>query len=201
MTGAGPPALSFNEIVALVTKAARGAGLGWGHAEDLGRAARWLAERSFGWDAALCRLLDAKDVAPRTGRLAAAADWVVHARPGEVRDFNDPRDAIWILPLASAAIFGMDRGLEVSGAGTTVRLSSDGSIDDGGGLFPAEPDGAVSIAITAGPPVQARAVRSRPELLNEDALARLSALADLTLVPASETSRTNGAGATRSDDD
>ena len=200
MTGAGLPALSFNEIVALVTKAARGAGLGWGHAEDLGRAARWLAERSFAWDAALCRLLDAEDVVPRTGRLAAAADWAVQARPGQVRDFDDPRDAIWVLPLASAAIFGTNRGLEISAAGTKVRLSSDGSIN-GGASFPAETDGAVRIVITPGLPTQARALRSRPELMNEEALARLSTLADLTLVPASESSRTKGAGSTRSDDD
>ena len=49
---------SFNEVETLSVKATRGAGLGWGHAEDLGRAARWLAERGFDWASSLLQLLE-----------------------------------------------------------------------------------------------------------------------------------------------
>lgn len=39
--------LAFSEIRSLITKAARGAGLGWGLAEEAGWAAEWLARRGM----------------------------------------------------------------------------------------------------------------------------------------------------------
>jgi Protein of unknown function (DUF3726) len=40
---------SLNEIEMMVWKAARGAGLAWGLAEEIGQAARWLADHGFDW--------------------------------------------------------------------------------------------------------------------------------------------------------
>ena len=39
--------LSHSELRSLITKAARGAGLAWGLAEEAGWAAEWLARRGF----------------------------------------------------------------------------------------------------------------------------------------------------------
>jgi hypothetical protein len=45
--------LSLNEIETTVLKAARGAGYGWGLAEEAGAAARWLAQHDLPWAATL----------------------------------------------------------------------------------------------------------------------------------------------------
>lgn len=52
---------SLNEIEGLARKAARGAGYGWGHAEEAGKATRWLC--AAGWPGAelLAGLLTAQD--------------------------------------------------------------------------------------------------------------------------------------------
>lgn len=55
---------SLNEIEGLARKAARGAGYGWGHAEEAGKAARWIC--AAGWPGAelLGGLLTALDGVP-----------------------------------------------------------------------------------------------------------------------------------------
>ena len=68
---------SLNEIQALATKAARGAGLPWGVADEAGRAARWLEARGFAGLSALDGALD---------RLSAP-DWR--------RCFPIPDGAVW----------------------------------------------------------------------------------------------------------
>ncbi len=50
--------LSLSEIEALSSKAARGAGMSWGLAEEAGFAVRWLAERGFDGPALLLAHLD-----------------------------------------------------------------------------------------------------------------------------------------------
>lgn len=70
-----PPSavLSRNEIEALCTKAARGAGLSWGHAEEAGFAAGWLHAHGIDGSAALLAHLDRRagmawaDVCPAVG--------------------------------------------------------------------------------------------------------------------------------------
>lgn len=64
LSGAGAPApsgiaLSDNEVESLCLKAARGAGLDWGMAEEAGQAARWLAAHGIDGPAALLRHLTA----------------------------------------------------------------------------------------------------------------------------------------------
>jgi hypothetical protein len=50
--------LSFNEIESLAFKAARGAGLAWGMAEEAAAATRWLAAAGVPWATALLGVLD-----------------------------------------------------------------------------------------------------------------------------------------------
>ncbi|MEM5521533.1 DUF3726 domain-containing protein [Sulfitobacter sp. AS59] len=64
------------EISALCLRAARGAGLGWGMAEECAHAATWLAARNFDWaDAVLYQLEtpSGRQVTPRVGRWGADA--------------------------------------------------------------------------------------------------------------------------------
>src|SRR5947209_8188765 len=49
--------ISLNEVEMLSLKAARGAGLPWGLAEDVGRSARWFAQHSVPWAESLVALL------------------------------------------------------------------------------------------------------------------------------------------------
>ena len=70
---------SLNEVETLAAKAARGAGLPWGLAEDAAKAARWLAAFGLPWPETLLRLLagwDARRSRPgdRAGIQVFAAD-------------------------------------------------------------------------------------------------------------------------------
>jgi Protein of unknown function (DUF3726) len=203
MTDAPITDFSFNEIITLAAKAARGAGLGWGQAEDIGRAARWLAERGLPWDAALCRLLEAKDAVARTSRMVEVGDWAADAAQGEVRIIEDMRDAIWIIPLVSAAIFGRPRSISVRCSGTDIYLSPDGAMaSDGENPLLSDQSGPGRIeAIATEAPLRDQQRRSRPDPISPEALATLSIFADRTLVPASDVSRAKGAGAAQSDND
>ncbi|MGQ3356404.1 MAG: DUF3726 domain-containing protein [Phreatobacter sp.] len=51
-----PVDLSLNEVETLAAKAARGAGLSWGGAEEIGRAARRLARAGADWPALVLAL-------------------------------------------------------------------------------------------------------------------------------------------------
>ena len=53
--------ISFNEIAMTVLKAARGAGLEWGLAEEAAEAGRWLAGFYLPWAAALLGLFETSD--------------------------------------------------------------------------------------------------------------------------------------------
>ena len=194
--------LSFNEVASLATKAARASGLGWGLAEDIGHAARWLAEQDFAWDAALCLLLRAADVAVRSERVVSAADWACRAVPGEQLTIDDAGDAIWVLAAVSVAVYGHSHGIAAHGTGVDVRLTSNGgmaSTDDAwrsAGLA-----GPLTLTATADGSVQAQTRRKRPGPTSLTSMATLHALADRILVPVSERSRARGAGAGRSDND
>jgi hypothetical protein len=55
--------LSLNEVETIAAKAARGAGLSWGGAEEIGRAARAMARAGLPWDVQLLDLLAGVPVA------------------------------------------------------------------------------------------------------------------------------------------
>jgi len=65
-----PFSWSLGETAALATKAARGAGLAWGLADEAGFAVSWLQARGIPGLAALCRYLKWRE----TGKLAALPD-------------------------------------------------------------------------------------------------------------------------------
>ena len=186
---AGEPLdLSLNEVEMIALKAARGAGMAWGMAEDAGRAARWLAGCGQDWAGSLLAVLD--DPAAVTGdrspvRLGIdiaeglAAAGTVH-RP------------IWTIATAVTL-------------GAAVRLSLDGLLVEIG------PDGVraslpperlltcreanVAVVADAGTALLFRMApcATRSAVRPEDHAA-LDVLVHRTYVPNSEQSRARGAG-------
>lgn len=196
-TPAGPAAdaqgdlCSLNEIDALVRKAARGAGLSWGLAEEAGKAARRLAGAGEDGLALLADTLEAR----RDGRLSSRLV-VDRTRFGAADGL--PIDPLVLGPSLADHAFLLDDGmLEVEGpvaapalltpflAAAAIRIENDGTAE--------------RLRLTRGAAQAAAPVR--PVFLPPALKRRLEALAALTYVPASERSRATGAGAGLNDND
>ncbi len=193
--------MSLNEVEAVSAKAARGAGAGWGVAEDVARAARWMAERGFDWSTPLLRLLDADAAAAHLRPVFHVADLLPGAGPGDTWRL-DGCEPVWVAAVLSAALHGRDLGLDLALDTGLARLRADG------GVSTAEPVG----DLLAPRPVTVTARSPAPPLLHDlPATARRSAVpvntwhaleayAARTTVPASARSRA-GAGGGRVDAD
>jgi hypothetical protein len=212
---------SLNEIESLVLKAARGAGMTWGVAEEAAVAAAWLAERALPWAETLVGILAQQHA---TCRPEIVGDAVLPSRAGfplcpiltgsllsdlgaltraiEVRDVLGP---LWLAPFV-ARWAGPDRAVRLRWPQVCL------SIDDGG-LTSA--DAAPTSALTApfanrveiGLVPIARAVRPLPQrerggyLVSDVPWSALQGLEHRTYVPASAESRLAGAGAGLLDND
>jgi hypothetical protein len=192
--------LSLNEVETLALKAARGAGLPWGVAEDVGRSAAWLARCVGTWAESLLMLLENPPAAARSPLLLAGA-----LADGAVATAELVVAPLWVLP---PLLLGPGRCNPVA-----LRLGMEEIRCN-----PGEAPGATcSAAGLAALPPSLVAVRLHPQrlpplpnampqhlrrsIVTRGALARLEALAALTYVPASEASRRRGAGAGLLDDD
>ena len=167
--------LSGNEIAALAVKAARGAGLPLGHAEDMRAAAVLLAAR--GDLAVMAAALDGDQKVPRydDGRIEGARAAMVGpiaidlVRCGaEILTQVDAPDLVRALAEAAG-------GVEVTVQGDNLRL---------------KPANRAAAALPEGP------FEVSPEVIEA-----LNIFAARTYVPASEASRLAGAGAGLSDND
>ena len=192
---------SLNEVESLATKAARGAGLGWGQAEDVGRAARWLAERDLDWAEALRRLFGS---APARLRLATAFHLADRVAGGQAGGFWNGAacDIVWTIPLLAQATRGQSFTLTLRGADIVVRLRPGGQVSADGPHLLGLPPQDVTVALEAdGEPL---AVEVSPKTRRSHVAAApwrdLEALAARTYVPASTQSRAR-AGASESDND
>lgn len=97
MRSAVPPDLrdlSLNEVETLAAKAARGAGLPWGVAEDVGRSAVWLASRVGDWAGSLLTLLEAPPADAQSPLLLAGP-----LADGAVATAEHVAAPLWLLPL------------------------------------------------------------------------------------------------------
>jgi hypothetical protein len=211
---------SFNEVEALVTKAARGAGLPWGLAEEAARAARWLAGFDLPWPETLLALLAEPDGAEPClttdgsgSRLTTAGDrlsplragpWLVDvglAHPVHLAGLVAP---LWLLPFAAqaAALAGRPVQLGGPGVGAIVERSRfallAGSIERLAAAQPTEVTVATADRWEPAIAGRERAERARVAPAAWDALERLGAR---TYVPATARSRALGAGAGERDDD
>jgi hypothetical protein len=209
---------SLNEIEAQLRKAARGAGLPWGLAEEAGKAARWLAMHGIDGLPASAALFEQNDGRPYDelapmesegewrasgGRLcplvagAALADRAEQIADGRMVQLSSVAWPVLLAPFAAmvATVTGAPIVLEWPG----VRFTFEG---DGVRLA-----GQSGIAATASAPRASCGRRVgtaqgpilRPEIAGTvvapDIWARLDVFVQRTYVPASEESRLKGAGA------
>lgn len=211
---------SLNEVEALVRKAARGAGLSWGLAEEAGKCARVLASAGPDGLPLVADVLEAR----LGGRLSRHIATDGHRWRGA----DDlPLDPLVLGPSLADHTFLLAReGMDICGPvvapallmpfvaaaasrhGAAVRVETDFGecviAADAGGATPDALAGTVqwlrlSPAVTgheARRPAPVRPVSLPPELKE-----RFEALAALTYVPSSERSRATGAGAGTNDND
>lgn len=183
--------LSLNEVEMLAQKAARGAGLAWGVAEDTGRAAAWIAARFGPWAAELLALLHGQDSTLLLGGLLAD-------------DFSDRHIAhvaspLWALP----GLFGATTRPVAIRLEAVVMHCNPGEAPTASAL--ALPTAcSLKVAFAAEPlpelPVTLVPKFRRSIVVDRDWQA-LQALAYRTYVPATDRSRRSGAGAGLLDDE
>lgn len=180
--------LSLNEVETLAAKASRGAGLDWGLAEDVGRAARRLAEAGRPWAEAILGL--ASEPGPAlTGALLAD---------------DPPRaptsiDGVASPSLAVAMAAGALESLRFRWPDAEIVVAR-GRIASAVGAGLDCPDRATISAAPAREPVTTLAAAQTP-CVDERTFQTLERLALRTTVPASAHSRLAGAGAGTTDND
>jgi len=214
---------SINEVEGLARRAARGAGLTWGLAEEAAKATRWLAARRLPCVNLLARHLHTNDGVAYDAVVPDTSDTRWTARSGLLcpvitgaalsdiaKDITAGTritlDAV-AYPLLLSAFLG--RAAKASGQGFELRWSGVTILClPGGPCIEAREQGAleidratdVTICATTG---EGQPIERRPESLHVAAedWAVLKALAARTYVPATVESRMHGAGAGLSDND
>ncbi len=217
-----PPTFSLGEVEAMARKAARGAGLSWGMAEEAGWAARWLCAAGLDGCAALATALAALELSDPAARAPAGLGSPWRAPSGELCALH--AGAL----LSDAATFWAEEGVEMEAVAApllllpfaagaarclrrpvALRWPETEALTDGTALElrgpPPAPAAAASrlrVAV-AGPAGRiATSCRRRTRAAPDgDDWAFLEALAARTYAPATEASRLKGAGAGLSDND
>ena len=221
--------LSLNEVESLSTKAARGAGMSWGLAEEAGYASRWLVSRGFdgvsllAWHLRSIRGKSWQEICPvvkpgewRTMTIgqplcpialgATISDHLgadgtpLNGSGLRVGELNSPA---LILPFLAMAAGALQQTISVCHGHDFVRIFADESIaGDISTLFVAN---CATLVISvdqhsAHNDSKVHANRTAPAAIDSDAAAFLHELAMQTTVPSSAGSRTH-AGAPGSDND
>jgi hypothetical protein len=219
-----PPAArrSLNEVEAMGKRAARGAGLPWGLAEEAGKAARWLTEHGYPGAEQLADILtrndkrDYADLAPQDvdgiwqapcGRLcplitgAALCDCAAEIADGRVIELGETAQPLLLVPYVAGAAKLTGAAITIAWDDVAVTLVSDGECIEGDHR---------SLAARSTARVLCRLADSVDELsapaslANEPAVPaatwnQLATFAQRTFAPATEASRLAGAGAGLSD--
>ena len=211
---------SLNEVEAMGKRAARGAGLPWGLAEEAGKAARWLTARGYPGAEQLADILtrndkrDYADLAPRDvegvwqapdGRLcplitgAALCDRAAGIADGDVIELGDTAQPLLLLPYVAGAARLTSSAISIAWDDVAVTLSSDSeSIEGNRDALTTRSTERVrcrradDVAEPAVPAVPAAPIDAAT-------WSRLAAFAQRTFAPATEVSRLAGAGAGLSD--
>lgn len=213
---------SLNEIAALAKRAARGAGLSWGMAEEAGRAARWLASYDLTGPALLCDVLTKNDRVPQeqVAPVSLAGDW--QAPSGELcplaagATLNDCADRLadgtpivmnnvacplLVLPFGAWAAIHLEHPVRL--IWSNLRIDTDGValwLDDPKSEFAAHNAAVLTCQLTSRRTDAALHPKQRGTV-DPEIWARLDAFAQRTFAPATKASRLLGAGAGLSDND
>jgi len=137
--------LSLSEINALCFKAARGAGLGWGEAEEAGWASAWLSRAGLAGPLIVLNWL--RDCAALAPPIPEAGRWQAHSAPlcplrtglalgdhaglpegpGEdILHIGTVAHPLVVLPFVARAAARLDLALRIGWAGSGVVLDTDG---------------------------------------------------------------------------
>jgi hypothetical protein len=206
--------LSMPEVESLCLKAARGAGLSWGQAEEAGMAARWLAARGLPGPEWLLECLSA----PRTPSLhIRGRDWqaegplcpivagaalsdhaILPQGPGAgPLTLCNVRAPALLVPFVAGAAAALGQSLALNWPGAQVEVDADGSLVWQGDLAAQTAD--VTVGLRAAPGLAAGSLQATHRIAPA-VQAALETLMLATTVPASDLSRA-GAGAAGSDND
>ena len=213
---------SLNEIEVMGKRAARGAGLPWGLAEEAGKAARWLAARGLSGPEQLAEILtlnDGKsyeDLAPvsvdgewraRADRLcplvcgAALSDRATEIAAGREFELGPVSRPLLLAPYAAAAAEQAGCSIELSWDGAAMVVTPEGlSIDTAPDALTARGADHVRCRRVEGTETVSPAGQ-RARTVDAETWARLNAFALRTFAPATEASRLAGAGAGLTDND
>lgn len=192
-------ALAYSELRSLITKAARGAGMSWGLAEEAGWAAEWLARRGLpaaDWAALwLAACIDGKPGPVEVGVLQS--DDPEADLPREGRALPDGLVAPgYLLPFLHRLALVHGTVAIVSDIGTVVALLPDGSVRFG----PCWQSQSRGWKICPTDLAKSERTCDRRPRISRSVLECLEGLALATTVPPSETSRRD-AGSTGGDND
>lgn len=215
-------AFSQNEIEAMCKRAARGAGLPWGIAEEAGKAARWLSAHDLPGPEALAEILtrnDGKsydDLVPisventwraRSGRLcplvsgAALSDRAALLAAGRAINLGPTSQPLMLCPYAAGAAEQTGSQLDLMWNGVVMTISGRCvSIDGDLAAVFVRGTEAVTCSLSARK-MEPVLPRTRGRTIDAETWSRLSAFAQRTLAPATEASRLSGAGAGLTDTD
>jgi len=211
--------LSIGELDTLVFKAYRGAGFSWGMAQEAGFAARWLARHGLpaaSYFDVLLRQIDGQDVKQLTPCIENHV-WENNDRVlcpvvcgSVISDFGDllvSKGTLQLGSVYSPAILlafvtdrRVKRGLQMTVNDQTLSLSEEGAVKPDDLNILAVSTAQVTLAETSNTKTPAESPHQRA-IISEQAMAYLGELAHRTYVPASEQSRTSGAGAGLTDND
>lgn len=213
---------SLNEVEAMGKRAARGAGLPWGLAEEAGKAARWLTARGYPGPSLLADILtrndkqDYAELAPvdiggvwqaPAGRLcpliagAALCDRAAEIADGRTIELGTTAQPLLLVPYAAGAAKLNGTAIAIGWDDVTMTITPHGEVIDGN-------RNALTARSTAGVRCRRADLADEPvvpidELAVPDVPAatwsRLAAFAQRTFAPATEASRLSGAGAGLSD--
>ena len=185
--------LSYNEVQSLARKAASGAGLPHGVAEEIGHAAVWLSARGVD---AIRIVVDALEEGGREAVLDGQA--AIDALCCGAEELALPRnDACGLLLIGLAGAAAMDTGVNLAVQRANGDVVPLGRMSDGTSLAP-------PVKILRVPPdddAPKSAGTPRPAASDAAAYAAALALSARTYVPASDVSRAQGAGAGTTDND
>ena len=193
--------LSLGEAEALARKAARGAGFGWGMAEEAGRALRWLCARGLPGGAALAALLSAREDDSLAGACPLATGTALADGAATARELGAVAWPLLLLPFAAQASSRTGCPVQLAWDGAQVDLAPDGTAFLGarGAL---DAPRAASVLLRRVPrPEGTPLARGTRATLDAAACAVLDRFAARTYAPATPESRLAGAGAGLTDND
>jgi hypothetical protein len=215
-------AFSQNEIEAMGKRAARGAGLPWGLAEEAGKAARWLSSRGLPGPEELAEILTRNDgknydeLAPvsvdgvwraPSGRLcplvsgAALSDRAAEIAAGREIQFGPTGQPLLLAPYVAGVAKQTGTAVELSWAGVVITFTPE-SVSIEGEPAALAARSADSICCRRTERAVVEAVQRPPgRVVDAETWSRLNAFAQRTFAPATEASRLAGAGASLTDND